>query len=64
MQVLALHSSLWDSMFQELVDAADGDSVPCPVSGPHESMSLLLRCMLGLTHVGLVPPAKLPAILR
>lgn len=63
-KVLALRSSVWDSLFQELVNDAPGDLVPCPTTGPHEPLLLLLRCMLGLTHVDMLPPAMLPAILR
>ena len=63
-KVLALHSSVWESFFLEMVDSAPGKVVACPVDAPYEPLSTLLRCMLGLSHVGLIASTKLPAVLR
>ena len=63
-KVLALHSSVWDSFFLNLLDSAPGAVVPCPVNAAFEPLSILLRCILGLDHLGLVEVVKLPAVLR
>ena len=63
-KVLALHSTVWEAFFLDLVNAEDDSLVRCPVRDAHAPLSLLLRCMLGLAHVGLLPPAKVPAVLR